>query len=64
MAPIPVLANPGADTIDWMLTMNLIQTLEQEEIARLNKTIPKFARGYTFMVRVKVVYGSRMRVQA
>jgi large subunit ribosomal protein L19 len=43
MAPIPVLANPGADTIDWMLTMNLIQTLEQEEIARLNKTIPQFA---------------------
>jgi large subunit ribosomal protein L19 len=28
MAPIPVLANPGADTIDWMLTMNLIQTLD------------------------------------
>jgi hypothetical protein len=23
------------------VTMNLIQTLEQEEIARLNKTIPK-----------------------
>ncbi|MFY8116906.1 MAG: 50S ribosomal protein L19, partial [Roseateles sp.] len=25
--------------------MNLIQTLEQEEIARLNKTIPAFAPG-------------------
>jgi large subunit ribosomal protein L19 len=51
MAPIPVLANPGADTIDWMLTMNLIQTLEQEEIARLNKTIPQFAPGDTVIVR-------------
>ena len=30
--------------------MNLIQTLEQEEIARLNKTIPEFAPGDTVIV--------------
>ena len=40
--------------------MNLIQILEQEEIARLGKTIPEFAPGDT----VNVVEGSRKRVQA
>ena len=34
--------------------MNLIQTLEQEEIARLGKTIPDFAPGDTVIVRVSV----------
>ena len=45
-------------------TMNLIQILEQEEIARLNKTIPAFAPGDTVIVSVNVVEGSRKRVQA
>ena len=44
--------------------MNLIQTLEQEEIARLGKNIPEFAPGDTVIVSVNVVEGNRKRVQA
>ena len=44
--------------------MNLIQTLEQEEIARLNKEIPPFAPGDTVIVSVSVVEGTRKRLQA
>jgi len=44
--------------------MNLIQTLEQEEIARLNKTVPEFAPGDTVIVSVNVVEGTRKRLQA
>jgi large subunit ribosomal protein L19 len=44
--------------------MNLIQKLEQEEIARLGKTIPAFAPGDTVVVNVNVVEGERKRVQA
>jgi len=44
--------------------MNLIQTLEQEELARLNKTIPDFGPGDTVVVSVNVVEGTRRRVQA
>jgi large subunit ribosomal protein L19 len=46
--------------------MNLIQTIEQEEIARLtaNKTIPSFAPGDTVVVSVNVVEGTRKRAQA
>lgn len=44
--------------------MNLIQTLEQEEIARLGKKIPEFAPGDTVIVSVNVVEGSRKRAQA
>ena len=44
--------------------MDLIQQLEQEEIARLNKTIPAFAPGDTVIVSVNVVEGTRKRVQA
>jgi large subunit ribosomal protein L19 len=44
--------------------MNLIDILEQEEIARLNKTIPAFAPGDTVIVSVNVVEGTRKRVQA
>ena len=44
--------------------MNLIQQLEQEEIARLNKEIPEFAPGDTVVVSVRVVEGSRSRLQA
>lgn len=45
-------------------TMNIIQTLEQEEIARLNKDIPAFAPGDTVIVSVNVIEGTRKRVQA
>ena len=44
--------------------MDLIQTLEQEEIARLNKTIPPFAPGDTVVVQVRVTEGDRERLQA
>ena len=44
--------------------MNLIETLEREEIARLNKTVPDFAPGDTVIVNVNVVEGERKRVQA
>ena len=44
--------------------MDLIQQLENEEIARLGKTIPQFAPGDTVIVNVNVVEGDRKRVQA
>ena len=44
--------------------MNLIETLEKEEIARLGKTIPAFSPGDTVIVNVNVVEGERKRVQA
>ncbi|GHD69567.1 50S ribosomal protein L19 [Jeongeupia chitinilytica] len=44
--------------------MNLIQQLEQEEIARLGKTVPEFAPGDTVIVQVKVKEGTRERLQA
>ncbi len=45
--------------------MNLIQTLEAEQIARFNeaKQIPDFRPGDTLRVGVKVVEGERTRVQ-
>jgi large subunit ribosomal protein L19 len=44
--------------------MNLIRTIEQEEIKRLAKTIPDFSPGDTVVVNVNVVEGERKRVQA
>jgi len=44
--------------------MNIIQTIEQEEIARLGKKIPVFAPGDTVIVSVSVVEGERKRAQA
>ena len=46
--------------------MNLIQQLEQEEIARVSqgKTIPEFGPGDTVIVQVKVKEGNRERLQA
>jgi len=44
--------------------MDLIQQLEQEEIARLDKKIPDFAPGDTVVVSVNVVEGTRKRAQA
>jgi large subunit ribosomal protein L19 len=44
--------------------MNLIQQLEQEQIARLAKTIPVFQPGDTVIVNVKVKEGERSRIQA
>src|ERR687894_1431187 len=44
--------------------MNIIQALEREQIAKLNKTIPDFQPGDTVIVNVKVKEGERSRVQA
>ena len=44
--------------------MNIIETLEREEIARLGKTLPEFSPGDTVVVNVNVVEGERKRVQA
>ncbi|MES2424025.1 MAG: 50S ribosomal protein L19, partial [Pseudomonadota bacterium] len=44
--------------------MNLIETLEQEEIAKLGKKIPVFSPGDTVIVSVNVVEGTRKRLQA
>ncbi len=45
--------------------MNLLQTLEAEQIAKFNETkkIPEFRPGDTLKVGVKVVEGERTRVQ-
>lgn len=43
--------------------MNLIQTIEAEEITKAAKTIPTFRPGDTLKVGVKVVEGERTRVQ-
>src|ERR1044072_2721014 len=44
--------------------MDLIKTIEQEEIKRLGKNIPDFGPGDTVLVNVNVVEGDRKRVQA
>lgn len=63
---LPIAAPSAAGTNAKLcgVLMNLIQTLEQEEIARLNKTIPVFAPGDTVIVSVNVVEGTRKRLQA
>jgi len=44
--------------------MDLIKTIEQEEIKRLARNIPDFEPGDTVLVNVNVVEGDRKRVQA
>ena len=46
--------------------MNLIQQLEQEQVAKLTagKEIPDFQPGDTVLVNVKVVEGEKSRIQA
>ncbi len=44
--------------------MDLIRTLEQEEIKRLARNIPDFSPGDTVIVNVNVVEGERKRSQA
>jgi large subunit ribosomal protein L19 len=44
--------------------MNLIQTIEQEEMQRLEKSVPDFSPGDTVVVRVNVVEGDKKREQA
>ena len=42
----------------------IIDTLNQEQIAKLNAKTPEFAPGDTLRVNVKVIEGTRERVQA
>ena len=44
--------------------MNIIEQLDKEQIARLNKQIPDFQPGDTVIVNVRVKEGDRTRVQA
>jgi large subunit ribosomal protein L19 len=44
--------------------MNIIETLEKEQIAKLARPIPDFQPGDTLQVNVKVKEGERTRVQA
>ncbi|PHZ84119.1 50S ribosomal protein L19 [Paremcibacter congregatus] len=46
--------------------MNIIEKFEQEQIAKLTdgKVIPEFAAGDTLRVNVKVIEGTRERIQA
>jgi large subunit ribosomal protein L19 len=46
--------------------MNIIETLEREEVARLTalRAIPEFQPGDTVIVNVKVKEGERTRIQA
>jgi large subunit ribosomal protein L19 len=44
--------------------MNIIQQLEQEQIAKLGKDVPDFQPGDTVIVNVRVKEGERTRVQA
>src|SRR5262244_4235575 len=44
--------------------MNIIETLEKEEIKRLARNLPDFSAGDTVIVNVSVVEGERKRVQA
>ena len=48
------------------MAANIIETLDREEIARVDagKTIPTFAPGDTLRVNVKISEGDRERVQA
>ncbi len=60
--PSTIIQPPAHDRPEH--TVDLIATLEQEEITRLAKKIPAFAPGDTVIVSVNVVEGSRKRVQA
>ncbi len=46
--------------------MNIIETLEREQIARLTeeRSVPEFRPGDTLRVNVRVIEGNRERVQA
>ena len=44
--------------------MNIIDQLEQEQIAEVNRPVPQFSPGDTLRVNVRVVEGNRERTQA
>jgi large subunit ribosomal protein L19 len=57
---------PGNGRLEELYAMNLIETLEKEEIARVSggKALPTFEPGDTLRVNVKIKEGERERVQA
>src|SRR6058998_1152234 len=59
-----VVFSSASTMVYGVLNMDLIQQLEQAEIARLGKNIPDFAPGDTVIVSVNVVEGTRKRAQA
>jgi len=44
--------------------VNIIEQLEAEQMAQLNKTVPDFKAGDTVIVSIRVVEGERERLQA
>src|SRR5512143_1577142 len=44
--------------------MNILQKFEQQQLEKLNAKVPEFAPGDTVRVNVKVIEGTRERVQA
>jgi large subunit ribosomal protein L19 len=48
------------------MAKNVLQEIEQEQVAKLSagKTIPRFAPGDTLRVNVRVIEGTRERIQA
>src|ERR1700686_2214776 len=64
MAVLALRPRRPAITFMEYAQMNIIDTLENEEIARLGKTVPEFSPGDTVIVNVNVVEGERKRVQA
>lgn len=44
--------------------MNTLQNFEKDEIAKLGRKLPEFGPGDTLRVNVKVIEGTRERVQA
>ena len=44
--------------------MNTLQTFEKEQIEKLGRNVPEFGPGDTLRVNVKVIEGTRERVQA
>jgi large subunit ribosomal protein L19 len=57
---------PVAGAADGEFAMNLIQTLEKEQVDKLSagKEMPDFGPGDTVLVNVKVIEGEKTRVQA
>lgn len=44
--------------------MNLLQKFEQQQLEKMNVKVPEFAPGDTVCVNVKVIEGTRERIQA
>jgi len=46
------------------MAINIIEQLETEQIAKLQKNIPDFSAGDTLVVQIKVIEGERERLQS